>query len=184
MTSGHATLVERVDEIRATFDRSFAEPLHTAPARFDHVLAIRVAGQPYAVRLGDLAGVHVDWPVTPVPSVSRGLLGIAGFQGCLVPVYDLGVLLDVAGPGAPRWVALTAGTNPVAFAFDGLDGHLRVAPEVLAGGTGTATGGAAVVRWAGAAWAVVSLPELVDTLRSRLRGGRPSTVARDMRSDE
>lgn len=187
MTGGHGTLVERVDEIRDAFDRSFAEPLRSASARFEHVLAIRVAGQPYAVRLSDIAGVHAGWAVTPVPGPSRELLGIAGFQSALVPVYDLCALLGVTGSPSPRWIVLAAGTDPVAFAFDRLDGHLRVTPDTLAAGpeeNPDGRTGRPVIRWADSAWTVVSLPELLEQLRSRRPTEKPPTVSRDTRSDE
>jgi purine-binding chemotaxis protein CheW len=180
MTGRHTTLVQHADELRDAFDRSFAEPPRAGQDRYDHVLAIRVAGEPYAVRLHDVAGLHVGWPVTPLPGPSPELLGIAAFQGSLVPVYDLSALLGRTGPGTYRWIVLTAGTGPVAFAFDGLDGHLRVAPDLLATGAGA---GRPVVRWAGSAWTVLSLPDLVATLRSRRPDGRLPTIAGETRGD-
>jgi len=181
--SGDATaLTERVRGLRDAFDRSFAEPLRSAPARFEHLLAIRVAGEPYAVRLEEIAGLHAGWPVTAVPSPSPALLGIAGFRGSLVPVYDLSVLLGLTAPPTPRWIALSTGRTRVAFAFAGLDGHLQVAPDTLATEPGAATGGRrgrAVLGWAGSVWTVLCLPELVAAIRSRRPDAGPPMGADD-----
>jgi chemotaxis signal transduction protein len=201
-------LAERVDELRDAFDRSFTVPRRAESEPFEHVLAIRVGGEPYAVRLDEVAGLYVDWPVTPVPGPSADLLGVAELRGSLVPVYHLRGLLGRAAAGVPevpRYAVLSAGTDPVAFAFDALDGHLRVAPDTFkhadarsvaanSGGDGEhddlADGGGdragrTIIRLAGASWVVVSLPALVTVLRARSSAGRASTstdAARDGRS--
>ena len=62
------------------------------------------------------------------------LLGVAGFSGQIVPVYDLAALLGHPVPDRPRWLVLAGGAPPLALAFHELDGHLRVpAGTILAG---------------------------------------------------
>ena len=177
MSSDPTALTERARGLRDAFDRSFAEPLRTASVQFEHLLAIRVSGEPYAVRLEEIAGVHAGWPVTAVPSPSPGLLGIAGFRGSLVPVYDLSVLLGLSEPTTPRWIVLTAGRTRVAFAFAAFAGHLRVTPDTLAAEPGAADGrpGRAVLRWSGSAWTVLCLPDMVAAIRAQLPDAGPPT---------
>jgi chemotaxis signal transduction protein len=135
-----ADLADRAADLRAHFDRSFAEAPRAAAAATEDLLAIRLGGAPYALRLGELAGLFVDRRVAPVPSAVRELLGIAGFRGAIVPVYDLRLLLGCAATAPPRWLVIAA-QLPVGFGFDVLEGHLRVGTGAIATG---AAGGALV----------------------------------------
>lgn len=132
MTVAAADLAERLADIRHAFDRSFAEPPRPVAARLEDLLAVRVAERPYAIRVTAIAGLFVDRTVTPVPGPLPELLGVAGFRGAIVPVYDLGALLGCPPSAAPRWLVLAADTPAVALAFDRVDGHLRVPAEALA----------------------------------------------------
>ncbi|GAA1621146.1 chemotaxis protein CheW [Actinoplanes couchii] len=116
----------RVEQLRADFDRSFAEPARTLDGDSIELLAVGAGGRPYALRLSQASGVHPDRPVTALPTTVRALLGVAGFAGTVVPVYDLAALLGHTIGQRPRWLLLTAGTPPMALAFHELDRHLRV----------------------------------------------------------
>ncbi|MBG0562153.1 chemotaxis protein CheW [Actinoplanes aureus] len=120
------TVAERVARLRTDFDRSFAEPARVLDHESVELLAIRVGDRPYALCLSQTSGVHPDRPVTALPTTLRALLGVAGFAGTIVPVYDLAALLGHPIAQRPRWLALTAGTPPLALAFHELDHHLRV----------------------------------------------------------
>ncbi|WP_426503883.1 chemotaxis protein CheW [Dactylosporangium sp. McL0621] len=132
-------LERRLTELRAEFDRSFADPPRNAVAGHDDLLAIRAGGVRYALRLTQAAGLFPDRPVTRLPGPLGALLGVAGFRGAIVPVYDLAAVLGTGGtPSArpdgedgPRWLVLAAGLPAVALAFAGLDGHLRVPSDEL-----------------------------------------------------
>jgi len=170
-------LAGRVAQLRAGFDRSFAEPAGSASQRMEHVLAVQVAGRPYAVRLSEVAGVFTGWSVVPVPGPRPELLGVAGHRGDLVPVYDLAALLGLAEDGRPaldaagaRWVMLAAGSEPVAFVFERPDGHLRMSPDVLpAPGSGGPVW--TVVETATRSWTVVALARLVVAIQPDRMGG-------------
>lgn len=119
-------VAERVARLRDDFDRSFAEPARVAGGETIELLAVRVGGRPYAFRLTQASGVHPDRPVTALPTAVRALLGVAGFAGIVVPVYDLAALLGHPIPQKPRWLLLTSGSPALALAFHELDRHLRV----------------------------------------------------------
>jgi chemotaxis signal transduction protein len=114
-------------ELRREFDGSFREPHHDAAAveRRD-LLAIRVAGAAYALRLADVLGLHGAAKLTPVPSAVPAFCGLLGVRGLLVPVYDLALCLGYAEKQALRWVALVRAEHPVGLAFPVLEGHFRV----------------------------------------------------------
>ncbi|MEV8503376.1 chemotaxis protein CheW [Actinoplanes sp. NPDC051475] len=118
---------QRLAELREEFDRSFAEPARRHDVEYAELLAVHAGGRPYALRLSQASGLHSDRPVTPLPGPHAALLGVAGFGGAIVPVYDLAALLGHAVPERPRWLVLAAGTPPLALAFHELDGHVRVA---------------------------------------------------------
>ena len=130
----------RLAGLREDFDRSFTEPARQHDAEYAELLAIRAGGRPYAVRLAQASGVHSDRPVTPLPGPQAALLGVAGFGGAIVPVYDLAALLGHPVPDRPRWLVLAAGAPPLALAFHDLDGHVRVPTAAIVGEPGGDTG--------------------------------------------
>jgi chemotaxis signal transduction protein len=121
---------ERAASLRRAFDRSFAKPSEVVTVATEDLLAIRVAGDRYAIPLSDVAGLHADKRVSAVPTSTRALLGIAGFRGAIVPVYDLRLLLGYPSGAAARWIVVAA-AKPVAFAFEVLDGHRRLPRDAI-----------------------------------------------------
>lgn len=126
----------QADELRRDFDRSFAEAPRGDVEGWEALVALRVGGDAYALRLSELAGLHHDRVVVPVFGVGTPLLGLSSLRGVLLPVYDLRALLGYpASDPAPRWLALARSPSPVALAFDVFESHLRVRPgEVSAAG--------------------------------------------------
>jgi len=124
-------VTDRLTGLRGDFDRSFAEPARQHDVEYAELLAIRAGGHAYALRLSQAFGVHSDRPVTPLPGPQAALLGVAGFSGAIVPVYDLAALLGHPVPAVPRWLVLAAGSPPLALAFHDLDGHVRVPTSTI-----------------------------------------------------
>ena len=114
-------------DLRKAFDRAFAEPpAPEAEAAADY-LGIRVGGSAYAVALSEIGAVFADKMIAPLPSGAAELLGVAGVRGDVVPVFSLAALIGQSGGGdaKPRWLVLARGGH-AGFAFDTLDGHLRI----------------------------------------------------------
>ncbi len=120
------TVAGRLRGLREDFDRSFTEPARRHDADHAELLAVRAGDRPYALRLSQTRGLYPDRPATALPGPVGALLGLAGFSGAVVPVYDLAGLLGHPVPERPRWLVLAGGTPPLALAFHGLDGHVRV----------------------------------------------------------
>jgi len=117
----------RVANVREAFDRAFAAAPPGAPTETDNLLAVRVVGEPYGIRVRDLARLAPAGTIVPVPSRRGALLGLAGSRGGVVPVYGLAELLGSARRGAvPKWLAVVGERDPVALAFEELDGFLEV----------------------------------------------------------
>jgi purine-binding chemotaxis protein CheW len=109
--------------LKAEFDLGFAQRPAGEREATDAFLAIRVNGNPYAIRLRDLSGLATGRPVAPLPAGAPGLLGVAGIRGGLVPVYSLGPFLGHGEGGeAPRWIALWRGADRLALAFHAMEG--------------------------------------------------------------
>ncbi len=121
----------RLGELRNEFDSSFADPVRPHDEDQVELLAIRAGGRPYALRLSHTSGLYPDRPVTALPGPLPSLLGVAGFGGGILPVYDLAALLGHPAGDRPRWLVLAAGSPPLAFAFGDLDGHVRIAAEAI-----------------------------------------------------
>jgi purine-binding chemotaxis protein CheW len=116
----------RAAGLRKAFDRAFAEPPPPEAEEAADYLGIRVGGAAYAVALSEIGAVFADRKIAPLPSSASELLGVAGVRGDIVPVFALAALLGVGGGDArPRWLVLAAG-GKAGFAFDALDGHLRI----------------------------------------------------------
>ncbi|MGH9895296.1 MAG: chemotaxis protein CheW, partial [bacterium] len=56
----------RVAALRQAFDESFAAPPPEESQGLEDLLRIRVAGDPYAIRLRDIAGVVARRKVVPI----------------------------------------------------------------------------------------------------------------------
>jgi chemotaxis signal transduction protein len=118
-----------IERMRAEFDAGFASPA-LPPARDGaRLLGIRVGGDPFALPLADVVGLHVDRKIVPVPSSAPTLLGLASFRGALAPVHDLRLLLGYPARTPTRWLVLVAGVRPLGLAFDAFDGQLATATE-------------------------------------------------------
>ncbi len=116
-----------VETLRREFDEGFAKPARNLGQDVVALLAIRVAGRPYALQVSELGGTAAGTRVIPVPSPRVALLGLSGFRGMVIPVFDLAILLDEPRSNEfPRWLALSNGHDPLGFAFSELEGHLRL----------------------------------------------------------
>ncbi|MFI7603038.1 chemotaxis protein CheW [Actinoplanes sp. NPDC049681] len=165
----------RLAELRDEFDRSFAEPARRHDVEYAELLAVHAGGRPYALRLSQASGLHSDRPVTPLPGPQPALLGLAGFGGAIVPVYDLAALLGHAVPERPRWLVLAAGAPPLALAFHELDGHVRVPATEIVEESGGYDGPAVLrgmVPIAGRSRPIVDLPA-ARTAVHQLTGHKP-----------
>lgn len=114
-------MTDRLARLREAFDRAFQEP---PPERGDRraVLAVRVGGEPFAMRLDDLGGLMAAGALTPLPGAPPELLGVMGVRGQVVPVFSLSRLLGLAPDSSERWLALSP-EEPLALAFHDLEGQ-------------------------------------------------------------
>lgn len=173
MTTPRSLLADRAAELRAAFDRSFAEAQALDPPATEDLLALRLDANSYALRLSEIAGLFADKRITPVPSGAVAMLGIAGFRGIVVPVYDLGVLLGYQRTKQPRWLAVTAAV-PLAVAFAVFEGHLRMPRAgIVAQDPAAATHRHVTdfVRAQDRIWPIVHLASVVERIKAELPRG-------------
>lgn len=157
--------------LRRLFDESFAAPAEPRRERTEQLLAIRVGAEPYVLRISEVAGLHADLQIVPIPSPALHLLGIVGLRGVTAPVYDLAGLLGHPRAANPRWVAFARAPQLVGFAFEVFDSHLQAGDASLA--TGEAEGGAVAtgrhvrgaIRSDGVLRPIIHLASVVVTLK-------------------
>ena len=149
-------------QLRRQFDRSFSEPYRPPPAPFVDLLAIRLAGRRHALRQDQVSGLVARRPVVAIPSANRHLLGLAGIRGALVPVFSLATLAGVEESGEqPQWLVLCGREEPLALAFQDLEGYVRIPLTDLVGAE--ATGVVAVID--GEARVLLDVPTIVGRVR-------------------
>jgi chemotaxis signal transduction protein len=123
--------------LRRLFDDGFAAPASSITEPLEHLLAIRVSSDPFALHLSDVAGLYVGIKIVPVPSPVLQLLGIVGIRGMMAPIYDLAALLGYPPASNPRWFVLARAPQLVGFAFEAFESHLQVPRASLASGQHT-----------------------------------------------
>jgi chemotaxis signal transduction protein len=128
--SNGSVVAAHAAELRIAFDRAFAEPIRFDRRAKEDLLRIRMGMQTCAIRLSEITGLYADRKITPVPGGHCALRGIVGFRGTILPVFDLQVLLGHATNDKPRWLVICAAA-PIALAFGGFDGQLRVSREAI-----------------------------------------------------
>lgn len=174
MNDGSSRLADRAQELRLAFDRGFASPAHLDTTAKENLLAIRLGSQVLALRLSEIGGLFADKKITQIPSHIATLLGIAGFRGAILPVYDLGLLLGQAKSQASRWL-VTAVAAPIALAFEGFDGHLRIPrDEIFPREAGErARYVRDCVRVEGVVRPILDLPSVLDAIRAQSAQSAP-----------
>ncbi len=175
MTPDNPRLRDTALTLRQAFDLSFARAPREEIGQRESLLAIRMGGDPYAVRLGEIAGLHVDRRIMVLPTPVPELLGVAGFRGQIAPVYDLASLCGHARAASTRWLILLRGREPVALAFETFEMHLSVVPEqivstpdgIQAAKRATNTHLRNAVRCDGAVRPIVHLQSLLGDIQQR-----------------
>jgi purine-binding chemotaxis protein CheW len=168
-------------QLRQAFDRTFALPPSLVSAQVEDLLMIRLAGDPYAIRLCDIAEIVTDRGIVPVPAVTPDLLGLAGICGGIVPVFGLSSILGY-GPESvsPRWMVLCGSEEPIALAFSEFEGYLRLPRSALHADENFRTTGEhvkyvnQVARTPDGVRAVISIPLITAAIRNRISQHRPT----------
>lgn len=159
-------------ELREAFDAAFMRRREGDRDEGVPLLAIRVGGEPMAIRVLETAGLLPARTLVAVPSRRAELLGIAGVRGAVVPVYSLARLLGRPDDGPPRWIVLAAAAEGerIGLGVAAFDRH-RIARGAELGPA--AAGGVAgahvseVLHADGAVVPVVSVPSLVRAVTVR-----------------
>lgn len=122
-------LAKSVEALRREFDESFASAARVSDTGLEQFVAIRSAGERLALRVSDLARLEARREIVPLPVKNPNLLGIAGIQGRLVPVYCLALFLGFEREAADwRWIAVCGDADPFGLAFEELDACFLVPP--------------------------------------------------------
>lgn len=156
--------------LREAFDRAFAEPASEKPVTVG-LLAVRLGDDPYALRVDEIAGLHRDKPVTHTASALPEFVGLAGFKGGIVPVYDLAALLGYPRSDASRWLVVARGAVPIALAFEKFEAHLAIERDRLSWGAGPSTRPylAGALHESEGVRALIRIDSIVEATVSRVR---------------
>ena len=115
-----------IQRLREDFDAMFAAAPPPPPEEAEGLLAIRVAGDPYALRMAEVGRLAPCRAVTPLPGAPLAFTGLAGLRGEVLPLWDLAGLLGYPPPRPhPRWLVCCRAAPAWAAAFDGYEGYLK-----------------------------------------------------------
>lgn len=172
-------IASKAVELRNAFDRARAIPSSArAVEQIEGLLSIRVSGDPYAIRVSDISGLATNRKVVAFPSSIPELLGVAGVRGGLVSVYSLAELLGYGREAdQARWLVLCGVEESVGLAFSAFEGFLTV-PLTQLYATDQRDAACArvkhVLRAGELACAVVSIPDILESIKRRCDSSRPS----------
>jgi purine-binding chemotaxis protein CheW len=171
MSEKETGLAQRMAALRLPFDQSFAVAPETAEETSENLLLIRVAGNLFALRVSEIAGLFADKPITPLPTGASSFVGLAGFRGAIIPVFALATLLGCAEKGALRWLVLAGRKERVGLAFDRFEAHL----EAHAGAISVSAAGAQepghvkeIVRTAQGVVPLISIASVLEAIKARV----------------
>jgi chemotaxis signal transduction protein len=156
--------VSTADDLRSRFDHEFALPIAAKATDELDLLAIRIDGDPHAIRLAEITGVFTDQPIAPAPSTAPSFIGLTGVRTSIVPVFDLAVLLGYPRATRPRWLVVA---EQLGFAFDTFEGHVRVPATAFARHTDVKPHTIEVVRIGEQTRSVVQLATVVEVVAKK-----------------
>jgi chemotaxis signal transduction protein len=165
--------VNAIERMRAEFDAAFAAPRSAGDGSGEMVVAIRVAGRAYALRMSQIAGLARDRKIVAIPSPVPELLGLAGVRGELVPAYSLAAWLGHGREPTTRWLALCGTGERAGLAFGEIEGQLGIQPGQLVVGAGPDSG-EHIRDWLridGENRPVVDVESILEGIQRRCRGG-------------
>ncbi|MBI1943736.1 MAG: chemotaxis protein CheW [Betaproteobacteria bacterium] len=171
MNAAKPSFARTAADLRREFDCGFALKPATELEPFERFLAVRIAGDSYAIRAAHIGGLFAHRRIAPLPSPLSELLGVAGFRGQVAPVYDLAALLGYPVSDAPAWLVLARSPEPVALAFGAFEGQWLVSVQDVM--TDSGNGGArshvrGAVRTNGGMRPIVHLPSVLDEIRKQI----------------
>jgi purine-binding chemotaxis protein CheW len=158
--------------LRRAFDDTFTRIPAPGGRSSEELLAVRLRGDGYAVRLAEVSGLQADRKVVPLPGTVPELLGIAGFRGNILPVYDLGALMGYAPTPVGRWLIMVGAPALVCLAVPAFEGYVRVARDEVRATEGTDASRPHVreiLRIGTTIRFVINLASVVETIRRRVR---------------
>jgi chemotaxis signal transduction protein len=158
-------IVDKVTALRLAFDKAFAEAPREAIKTRD-VLAIRVAGEPYAMRVEDIASLARGRRIVSLPSRRTEVLGLATLGGNLVSVHSIAILLGHGkDDGDAPWLVQCG--EGVALAFGQLERLWRVPlDEVIAGADSPARHVSGAVELEGRARPIVDVRSILAAINA------------------
>lgn len=158
--------------MRDDFNSAFSRPEPT-PVQEEFAIWIRVAGEIFAVRMVDVAGLLKSKKIVPFPARSPDLLGVISLRALLAPVYDLAALLGMKSAATPSWVILANGDPLIALAFDAFEGRHALTSN---GASQDAAGRGErpqLVETAGGLRPLLDVPGLAAVIRNRAGAPKP-----------
>jgi purine-binding chemotaxis protein CheW len=122
-----AATVEMREATLAARTQALATPREEAQTDALTVLAFRLAGERYAIKIREVDEILELKMIYPLPDVPGHVLGVVAARSAIIPVLDLRVLLQLERGGLSDLsavVVVSSGDQWVGLAVDAVDGTL------------------------------------------------------------
>jgi chemotaxis signal transduction protein len=162
---------EHLKNLRQAFDDAFSSPPIVKGQDHEDILSVRIAGDPYGIRVCEMSGLVHRQHVTPVPSTDALLRGITAIRGAIIPIYSLAQILGYGEDHEQtRWVSLFGAHEPIGLTFALLEGYVRIHRSDLCVSERTAVTRKHIcqaARIGDQVYPVLSLPSIAQTIKGR-----------------
>jgi chemotaxis signal transduction protein len=166
----------RALDLRRAFDQAFAAP----PSVMDGgdqepFLMLGAGGDPFAVRVVEVAGFEKARRLLALPGAPSHLLGLAGLRGRLLPVFSLALLLGYPREADEPWLLVVGREEPMGLAFARFDGLALLPREAARRGESAAGGHVRGHVRTDAVWrGVIDLAAVREEIRRRAGSTEPA----------
>ena len=166
----------RAPDLRRAFDQAFAaSPSAVDGGEREPFLMLGAGGDPFAVRVVEVAGFEKARRLLALPDAPPHLLGLAGLRGRLLPVFSLSLLLGYPREAEAPWLLVVGSDEPMGLAFARFDGLALLPREAAPRGETVAGGHVRGHVRTDAVWrGVIDLAAVREEIRRRAGSTEPA----------
>lgn len=121
---------QKAEELRSVFRQAYERPIDIRKSDTVAFLRVLIVGEPFALRVSEIAEVQAKPKITWLPTQSREFLGVTSLRGEMIPVYSLGELIGrSASEARDGWLIYLRHSAPVGVFISEYGGFVEASPQ-------------------------------------------------------